>query len=108
MGSAFILFKINLFLSILCLVPIPFLILIIIVFVKKSEIKFQKALEKESDIIKYVQQSLEGVRVIKAFTKENQHKRNFCIVCDDHMKCNMDMMKDWAINSTLFSFSLVI
>lgn len=75
------------------LLPLPILSITIFFvnnLIEKRSLAIQKSL---SDISIFVQEAFSGIRVIKAYTRENDSVENFTIQCDEYRNKQMDLTK---------------
>lgn len=70
-------FRINAKLSAILLVCLPIIILIIVVVMKFGFPMFQKMQKKVDNVNRVVQENLIGIRVVKAFVREDHEKEKF-------------------------------
>ncbi|MCI7264840.1 MAG: ABC transporter ATP-binding protein/permease [Eubacterium coprostanoligenes] len=81
--SAVFAFSINAKLSMILLVLFPVMIVIIAVILKFGFPMFQKMQKKIDNINRVVQENLIGIRVVKAYVRENREKDKFHEASDD-------------------------
>lgn len=84
--SAVFAFSINAKLSIILLVLFPIMIIIIAVFLKFGFPMFQKMQKKIDNINRVVQENLIGIRVVKAYVREDKEKDKFHNASDELAK----------------------
>ena len=84
--SAVFAFSINAKLSMILLVLFPIMIIIIAVILKFGFPMFQKMQKKIDNINRVVQENLIGIRVVKAFVRENKEKDKFHNASDELAK----------------------
>lgn len=84
--SAVFAFSINAKLSMILLVLFPIMIIIIAVILKFGFPMFQKMQKKIDNINRVVQENLIGIRVVKAFVREDKEKDKFHNASDDLAK----------------------
>lgn len=84
--SAFFAFRINARLSAILLVLLPILGVIIALVLKIGFPMFQKMQKKIDNINRVVQENLIGIRVVKAFVREEKEKDKFHFASDDLAK----------------------
>lgn len=81
--SAFFAFRINAKLSMIIIFLLPVMILIIAVVLKFGFPMFQKMQKKIDNVNRVVQENLIGIRVVKAYVREDREKEKFHNVSDD-------------------------
>ena len=75
--SAFFAFSINARLSLILLILLPIMLVIIAVFLKFGFPMFQKMQKKIDNVNRVVQENLIGMRVVKAFVREDREREKF-------------------------------
>lgn len=81
--SAFFAFRINARLSMIIVVLLPIMIIIVAVVLKFGFPMFQKMQKKIDNVNRVVQENLIGIRVVKAYVREDREKDKFHKVSDD-------------------------
>lgn len=81
--SAFFAFRINAKLSMIIIFLLPVMILIVAVVLKFGFPMFQKMQKKIDNVNRVVQENLIGIRVVKAYVREDREKEKFHNVSDD-------------------------
>lgn len=90
-------FFVNLKLTLLALTPFPFIALGSLIIGKWMEESFKDKLEAFSKLSDYVQESISGIRVIKAFVEEYNELKQFQKVNDNNYKKNVKLIKIYSI-----------
>lgn len=90
-------FFVNLKLTLLALTPFPFIALGSLIIGKWMEESFKNKLEAFSKLSDYVQESISGIRVIKAFVEEYNELKSFQKVNDNNYKKNVKLIKIYSI-----------
>jgi len=90
-------FDVNSKLAIYCLLPLPFLVVIIyyvntLIFKKSGKIQ-----ERLSDLSSFVQERLSGIRIIKSYVREDYTRNMFSIQSNDYKKDSMGLVKVSAL-----------
>ncbi|MFW6135691.1 MAG: ABC transporter ATP-binding protein [Chloroflexota bacterium] len=93
-------------LALLALIPIPVLIVATIRFGNEVRPMFKRIQEQMSDLSATVQESLTGIRVVKAFAREPFELRKFDRDNDEWFQRRRDLIRVWANNWPLFTFIL--
>lgn len=75
--SAFFAFSINAKLSLILLILLPIMLIIITAFLKFGFPMFQKMQKKIDNVNRVVQENLIGMRVVKAFVREDKEREKF-------------------------------
>ncbi|WP_316736516.1 ABC transporter ATP-binding protein [Pedobacter aquatilis] len=90
-------FDVNSKLAIYCLLPLPFLVVIIyyvntLIFKKSGKIQ-----ERLSNLSTFVQERLSGIRIIKSYVREDYTRDMFEIQSNDYKKDSMGLVKVSAL-----------
>jgi len=90
-------FDVNAKLAIYCLLPLPFLVVIIyyvntLIFKKSGKIQ-----ERLSDLSSFVQERFSGIRIIKSYVREDYTRNMFEIQSNDYKKDSMGLVKVSAL-----------
>lgn len=90
-------FDVNSKLAIYCLLPLPFLVIIIyyvntLIFKKSGKIQ-----ERLSDLSSFVQERFSGIRIIKSYVREDYTRNIFEIQSNDYKKDSMSLVKVSAL-----------
>lgn len=80
-------------LTLLSIIPIPFMILIFYVTSEKLYTRFRKNQEAISDINSQLELSFSGIRIIKAFASENKYMRFFNNALNHRFDTEMNVVK---------------
>lgn len=80
-------------LTIMCLAPIPFIVIVMLKIGKMVQYRFRKVQENFADISDRVQENINGIRVIKAYVQEEKEVKNFKKLNDKMMDSNLKMVK---------------
>ncbi len=103
---------INLKLTLITLIPIPFIIFFMLKIGKLIQKRFKKDQENFSAISSRVQENIYGIRVIKSYVQEEAEAEKFQILNDAMMDASLDMVKVSSFLSPIiqisFSISFVI
>ncbi|MDQ0964930.1 ABC-type multidrug transport system fused ATPase/permease subunit [Flavobacterium sp. W4I14] len=88
---------VNAKLAIYCLLPLPFLVVIIyyvntLIFKKSGKIQ-----ERLSDLSSFVQERFSGIRIIKSYVREDYTRNMFSIQSNDYKKDSMSLVKVSAL-----------
>lgn len=90
-------FDVNSKLAIYCLLPLPFLVIIIyyvntLIFKKSGKIQ-----ERLSDLSSFVQERFSGIRIIKSYVREDYTRNMFEIQSNEYKKDSMGLVKVSAL-----------
>lgn len=84
--------------------PLPLVTLLILFFGKAVGKRFTRVQEAYSKISEVAQESVSGIRVIKAFVKEDYFTRKFSDANDEYRRANMGLTKVFGFYFPLISF----
>ncbi|HEY4538157.1 MAG TPA: ABC transporter ATP-binding protein [Erysipelothrix sp.] len=91
--SLVILLQINVKLTLISMITFPFILIFAFVFFKKMQDNFRAADEAEAAMSNVFQESLDGVRVVKAFNREAYELEKFTEKNQDHRDKTKHMLK---------------
>ncbi|MEG2288470.1 MAG: ABC transporter ATP-binding protein [Clostridium sp.] len=98
-------------LTVMCLAPIPIIVIVILMIGKQVQKRFKKVQEYFASISDRVQENIYGIRVIKAYVQEDEEVKNFEELNDEMMKANLDMVRISSILTPIieicFSISFI-
>ena len=107
-----LMFSMNGKLALICLATIPVIVLYSQLFYKRISREFRGADEAEGEVMIAVQENLTGVRVVRAFGRENFEKRRFAKRIDCYAKKWIDLGYTtgffWGIGDFATCMQLVI
>ena len=75
--SLFFMFSMNVGLTFIAIIPIPFILAYVLVFRKEMERGFRECDEMEGKVSARIQENLTGMRVVRAFAQEAKEKDRF-------------------------------
>lgn len=99
-----IMLTINVKLTLISLIPLPFVALVALRFGKQIHKKFLKVQESFSRLTDMVQENFSGIRIIKSFVQEAKEYEKFEKQNMDYYDANMDFVKIWGLFSPLIEF----
>lgn len=103
---------INFKLTLMALLPVPFIIFFMLKAGKIIQKRFKKVQESFSDISGKVDENINGIRVIKSYVQEDSEVKSFEKLSGQMMDANIDMVKISSILSPsielCFSISFVL
>lgn len=99
-----LLFNIDIRLTLIALIPLPFLAIISTYFSKAIHDKFTAVQEAFSNLTDKVQENFSGIRVIKAFTQEDLEIEKFASANKYNFEKNIDLVKTWGLFHPLIQF----
>ncbi len=103
-GSLIILVTINLKLTLIAMLPIPFLAFLIFRFSGKAHRSYRQVRRKLARVTSLLQESIFGIREIKTFTQENYTERRFSVQGKGYLRSNMRIANLWSVYYPLILF----
>jgi ATP-binding cassette subfamily B multidrug efflux pump len=92
-----IMFLLNVELTIYALLPLPFLSIVVFVLGKKIHQKFTLIQEKFSELTTIAQENFSGIRVIKAYVREESEKEKYAENSKDYLNKTMSLVRVQAL-----------
>jgi ATP-binding cassette subfamily B protein len=99
-----IMLSINVRLTLLSLIPLPFVALVATKFGKTIHNKFMKVQEAFSKLTDVVQENFSGIRIIKSFVQEQREYEKFTKENTYNFDANMSLIKVWGMFFPLVEF----
>ncbi|MCF8009404.1 MAG: ABC transporter ATP-binding protein/permease [Halanaerobiales bacterium] len=99
-----LIFQIDIRLTMIALIPLPFLALLSTYFSKAIHEKFTAVQEAFSNLTDKVQENFSGIRVIKAFTQEDMEIEKFATANKLNYEKNIDLVKTWGLFHPMVQF----
>ncbi len=99
-----ILFNISVTLTLLVLIPLPFVSLTVKYLGQQIHIRFEKIQEFFSDITARAQENLSGVRVVRAYAQEDSEVEQFRVLNHEYAERNLKLVKFSAAMRPLMFF----
>lgn len=96
-ASLLFMVDISLKLTLLAIIPTPFLSIIIIIFGRKIHRRFNKVQKAFASMSGIVQESISGIRVVKAFVQEEAELEKMSESAQDYMAENISLVKIFAL-----------
>jgi ATP-binding cassette subfamily B protein len=86
----------NVRLTLLALVPMPFIALFTLRVGKMLHSRFERVQETFSELTERVRESLSGVRVVKAYSREDHELGSLAEVGEDYVQKNIHLVRVWG------------
>ena len=96
--------RIDIRLTLIALIPLPFLAIISTYFSKAIHDKFTAVQEAFSNLTDKVQENFSGIRVIKAFTQEDMEIEKFASANKLNFEKNIELVKTWGLFHPMIQF----
>ena len=107
-----LMFSFNAELTLIAIVPIPLISYVVYRIGKSINYKFEKVQEQFSDLTTKVQENLSGIKVVKAYVRENSETEGIKKTSTEYMKKNLDRAKvqsfSYPIMFLLTGFSVIV
>lgn len=103
-ATVIIMLTINFKLTLLAIIPLPFIAISSRIFGKKIHKRFTKVQRCFSKITDLVQENFSGIRIIQSFVQEEKEFERFAEENENNFKANMDFIKIWGVFSPLVEF----
>lgn len=103
-ATVIIMLTINFKLTLLAIIPLPFIAISSRIFGKKIHKRFTKVQRCFSKITDLVQENFSGIRIIQSFVQEEKEFERFAKENENNFKANMDFIKIWGVFSPLVEF----
>ena len=91
-------------LAIYSFIPFPVLGLIILIFGRQIESRFEKVQSSFSDLTESARNAISGIKVIKAYVTEKDEYTKFNSSSKDYLQTNIQLINIWAVFQPLISF----
>lgn len=103
-ATVIIMLTINFKLTLLAIIPLPFIAISSRIFGKKIHKRFTKVQRCFSKITDLVQENFSGIRIIQSFVQEEKEFERFAKENENNFRANMDFIKIWGVFSPLVEF----
>ncbi|MFM7218277.1 MAG: ABC transporter ATP-binding protein [Bacteroidota bacterium] len=100
-----IMYHVNSTLTLYVLAPLPFLSISIYLVSDVMNRRGEQVQEQQSRLSTFVQEAFSGIRVLKAFAKEDAFTQEFASESDDYLKKNMDLVR---VNALFYPLMLLL
>lgn len=95
-------------LALIGLIPIPFLVFATLRFGNTIRPKFKRIQEQMGVLSNVMQESMTGIRVVKAFAREPYELQKFDVENDEWFERRYTVIQSWANNWPFFTFLLAV
>lgn len=99
-----VLFLISPELAMYAFIPFPILGIILYKFGAMIEKRFQGVQSAFSDLTESARQSISGIKVVKAFVREEHEVKDFSSASGDYLKSNLHLIKIWGVYQPIITF----
>ncbi|UCC80824.1 MAG: ABC transporter ATP-binding protein [Candidatus Zixiibacteriota bacterium] len=91
-----IMIKISLKLTLLALIPMPIITVLVFFLGREVNKRYAKIQKQYSDMTARAQESFAGVRVVKAYVREDSEIEDFGSISMEYVRKNMSMVRVWG------------
>jgi len=95
-------------LALYAFIPFPILMLVILKFGGMIEERFEKVQASFSDLTENAREIISGIKVVKAFVREDDEVRDFGTVSTQYLNKNLHLIKIWGVYEPLIAFIAAI
>ncbi|MCL4245073.1 MAG: ABC transporter ATP-binding protein, partial [Candidatus Dadabacteria bacterium] len=91
-------------LTLYAFIPFPILAFIIIKFGNMIEKRFQRVQDSFSELTESARTSISGIKVVKAFVREDEEAGDFSAASSDYLDRNLRLIKIWGVYQPVITF----
>ncbi len=95
-------------LALYAFIPFPILMFVIFKFGSMIEERFEKVQASFSDLTENAREIISGIKVVKAFVREDDEVRDFGTVSTQYLNKNLHLIKIWGVYEPLIAFIAAI
>lgn len=96
--------RMNVKLTLLALLPLPFVSIITLISMKLNFKYFKKVQESFSNMTDKVQELISGIKIVQSFNQQEKEVQRFNIISKDYVNKNIILIKIWGIMFPLIFF----
>ncbi len=96
--------RMNVKLTLLALLPLPFVSIITLISMKLNFKYFKKVQESFSNMTDKVQELISGIKIVQSFNQQEKEIQRFNIISKDYVDKNIILIKIWGIMFPLIFF----
>ncbi|MEO0288161.1 MAG: ABC transporter ATP-binding protein [candidate division WOR-3 bacterium] len=96
--------RMNVKLTLLALLPLPFVSLITLISMKLNFKYFKKVQESFSNMTDKVQELISGIKIVQSFNQQEEEVKRFNVISKDYVDKNIVLIKIWGIMFPLIFF----
>jgi len=85
-------------------IPFPILAFVIIKFGRMIEKRFRGVQDSFSELTESARASISGIKVVKAFVREEKESRDFTTSSSDYLDKNLHLIKIWGVYQPIITF----
>jgi ATP-binding cassette subfamily B protein len=107
-GVVIVMLWVDLELALLSLIPMPVLVILALRFGDTVRNMFKTLQEQVGIVSNTMQESMTGIRVVKAFAREPYELEKFDKVNEDYFQLRYDLVREWGNNWPRFNFVVAL
>ncbi|MFA9409368.1 MAG: ABC transporter ATP-binding protein [Candidatus Dadabacteria bacterium] len=92
-------------LTLYAFIPFPILAVVIYMFGKMIEQRFQKVQDSFSELTESARESISGIKVVKAFVRQDQELKDFAESSNNYLDRNLSLIKIWGVYQPIITFA---
>lgn len=92
-------------LTLYAFIPFPILAVVIYMFGKMIEQRFQKVQDSFSVLTESARESISGIKVVKAFVRQDQELKDFAESSNNYLDKNLSLIKIWGVYQPIITFA---
>jgi len=92
-------------LTLYAFLPFPILGVVIYMFGKMIEQRFQKVQDSFSILTESARESISGIKIVKAFVRQDQELKDFAESSNNYLDRNLSLIKIWGVYQPIITFA---
>lgn len=92
-------------LTLYAFIPFPILAVVIYMFGKMIEKRFQKVQDAFSELTESARESISGIKVVKAFVRQDEELKDFAESSNNYLDKNLSLIKIWGVYQPIITFA---
>ena len=92
-------------LTLYAFIPFPILGVVIYMFGKMIEKRFQKVQDSFSELTESARESVSGIKVVKAFVRQNEELKDFARSSNNYLDKNLSLIKIWGVYQPIITLA---
>lgn len=92
-------------LTLYAFIPFPILAVVIYMFGKMIEKRFQRVQDSFSELTESARESISGIKVVKAFVRQDEELKDFANSSGNYLDKNLSLIKIWGVYQPIITFA---
>ncbi|MCZ6468368.1 MAG: ABC transporter ATP-binding protein [Candidatus Dadabacteria bacterium] len=92
-------------LTLYAFIPFPILGVVIYMFGKMIEQRFQRVQDSFSELTESARESISGIKVVKAFVRQDKELKDFARSSNNYLDRNLSLIKIWGVYQPIITFA---